>query len=95
MGSDTAEKRELDGAILASADLVVADSLPQCRERGEIAWCLREGSVFGKKLVELGNIISGRASGRTSSEQITMVDLTGVAVQGIQIATAVYGALKN
>ncbi|MCP3956989.1 MAG: ornithine cyclodeaminase family protein, partial [bacterium] len=31
MGSDTAEKQELDAAILARADLVVADSIPQCR----------------------------------------------------------------
>ncbi len=95
MGSDTAEKRELDGAILASADLVVADSIPQCRERGEIAWCLREGSVLEEELVELGSIISGKTPGRTSSEQITVVDLTGVAVQDIQIATAVYEALDN
>ena len=95
MGSDTHEKRELDGAILASADLVVADSIPQCRERGEIAWCLREGSVSEVDLVELGNVISGKVPGRTSSGQITVADLTGVAVQDIQIATVVYKSLDN
>ena len=95
MGSDTHEKRELDGAILANADLVVADSIPQCRERGEIAWCLREGTVSEGELVELGSIISGKSPGRTSGDQITVADLTGVAVQDIQIATAVYEALEN
>ena len=95
LGSDPHEKRELDGAILANADLVVADSIPQCRERGEIAWCLREGTVSEGELVELGSIISCKSPGRTSGDQITVADLTGVAVQDIQIATAVYEALEN
>jgi len=39
-------------------------------------------------------VISGREKGRTSESQITVVDPTGVAVQDIKIATAVYRALK-
>ena len=42
------------------------------------------------KVIELGNVLHGSITGRTSSEQITVADLTGVAVQDIQIATAVY-----
>ena len=95
MGSDTHEKRELDGGILAKADLVAADSIPQCRERGEIAWCLREGAIAEGDILELGNVINGQSPGRTSEDQITVADLTGVAVQDIQIATAVYGALES
>ncbi len=95
MGSDTHEKRELDGGVLAKADLVVADSIPQCRERGEIAWCLREGAIAEGDILELGNVINGQSPGRTSEDQITVADLTGVAVQDIQIATAVYGALES
>ncbi|MCP4721644.1 MAG: ornithine cyclodeaminase family protein, partial [Desulfobacteraceae bacterium] len=34
MGSDTPQKQELDSNILKKADLVVADSVSQCRERG-------------------------------------------------------------
>ncbi len=95
MGSDTHEKRELDGGILAKADLVVADSISQCIERGEIAWCLREGVIAKHDIVELGNVINGQSQGRTSENQITVTDLTGVAVQDIQIATAVYTALEH
>ena len=95
MGSDTHEKRELDGGILAKADLVVADSISQCIERGEIAWCLREGAIVEGDIVELGNVINGLSPGRTSENQTTVADLTGVAVQDIQIATAVYTALEN
>ena len=44
-------------------------------------------------LIELDDVIADRQSGRTSDEQITVADLTGVAVQDIQIAKAVHEAL--
>ena len=43
-------------------------------------------------ITELGQIISGKIEGRVSQEHITIADLTGVAVQDIQISKAV---LKN
>jgi len=93
VGSDTPDKQELDSEILARADVVVADSLAQCRLRGEIHKALAAGKIDESRVVELGNIISGRASERTSDSQITVADLTGVAVQDIKIASAVYRAL--
>lgn len=93
VGSDTPDKQELDSAILAKADVIVADSLSQCRLRGEIHKALEAGRIGEDRCVELGAVISGRAKGRTSESQITVVDLTGVAVQDIKIATAVYRAL--
>jgi ornithine cyclodeaminase len=89
MGSDTHDKQELDVSLLGAADLVVADSIPQCLERGEIHQALNAGAINREEVVELGSIIAGDAAGRTSAEQITVADLTGVAVQDIQIATAV------
>ena len=94
VGSDTAEKQELDAAILARADRVVADSISQCRVRGEISHALKAGLLAEDDLVELGTVLAGEAPGRSSVEQITVADLTGVAVQDIRIATAVVGALK-
>ncbi len=94
VGSDTPDKQELDPEILSKADLIVADSLSQCRLRGEIHKALEAGLIREDRCVELGAVISGREKGRTSESQITVVDLTGVAVQDIKIATAVYRALK-
>jgi len=74
--------------------VIVADSLSQCRLRGEIHKALEAGRIREDRCVELGAVISGREKGRTSESQITVVDLTGVAVQDIKIATAVYRALK-
>jgi ornithine cyclodeaminase/alanine dehydrogenase-like protein (mu-crystallin family) len=94
VGSDTAEKHELDSAILGRADLVVADSIAQCLLRGEIFRALNAGAIQPDTAVELGRVISGDSPGRTSEEQITVADLTGVAVQDIKIAAAVYAAVS-
>jgi ornithine cyclodeaminase len=93
MGSDTHLKQELDPKILQIADVVVADSIEQCLTRGEISKALQAGLINKEDLIELGDVIAGRQSGRTSDEQITVADLTGVAVQDIQIAKAVHEAL--
>lgn len=93
MGSDTAEKQELDSKILQQADLVVADSIEQCLTRGEIHQALKAGHLDEGDVVELGNVISTPELGRKSEDQLTVADLTGVAVQDIQIAKSVYNAI--
>lgn len=93
VGSDTPHKQELDAAILARADVVVADSVEQCLVRGEIHKAIEAGLIGRDGLVELGSVIAGRAPGRATVDQITVADLTGVAVQDIKIAEAVYKAV--
>lgn len=95
VGSDTSEKQELDSMILAKADLLIADSIRQCIERGEIYKALSAGVIGEDSVVELGDVIDGNTRGRVSDDQITVADLTGVAVQDIKIAEAVYRKLKT
>ena len=77
------------------ADIVVADSISQCQVRGEISQALKAGLIRNENLVELGNVIGNRKLQRSSDEQITITDLTGVAVQDIQISKAVYEVLSQ
>lgn len=93
MGSDTAEKQELDSKILGKADIVVADSIEQCITRGEIHRALKAGELDKADLIELGDVIAKPELGRGSADQLTVADLTGVAVQDIQITKAVYQAI--
>lgn len=95
MGSDTPEKQELDAKILASADIVVADSISQCLVRGEIFHALQEQVITKDELVELGAVAAGKVKGRISDDQITVADLTGVAVQDLQISKIVYEHLNQ
>ena len=92
VGSDTPHKQELDPEILGKADLVVADSKEQCLIRGEIHQAIKAGLLEKHQMVELGQVIAGTTMGRESMDQITVADLTGVAVQDMAIAEAVYNA---
>ncbi len=89
MGSDTEEKIELDPEILANADLVVSDSIPQSHSRGEVYQAVKAGQLDRGGVIELGDAIQ-KGKTRTGKHQVTIVDLTGVAVQDIQIARSVY-----
>ncbi len=95
VGSDTRSKQELDSSILGEADVVVADSIAQCKIRGEISKAMQSGILDESEVIELGAVIAGDVTGRTSDDQISVADLTGVAVQDIKIASAVYKALAE
>ncbi len=90
VGADAIGKRELGKGVVELANIVVADSIDQCVERGEISYALLDKEIQIDEIYELGHILSRKSEGRISSEQITIADLTGVAVQDIQIATAVF-----
>jgi len=93
MGSDTPEKQELDPGILKMADRIVVDSIRQCLLRGEAFHALEAGLIQRERMVELGAAIRDPDLQRQSDEEITVVDLTGVAVQDIQISKAVWRAM--
>ncbi len=95
LGSDTAEKAELSPSIIAQADLVISDSINQSRSRGEVYQARKSGHLDENKLTELGTLIMNPKQGRINDNQITVADLTGVAVQDIMIATAIYNHHKN
>lgn len=87
MGTDTEEKQELDPEVLVKADLLVCDLVSQCRRLGELHHALDRGLIRGTDdVAELGELITGKRAGRTSEEQITVCDLTGVGVQDTAIA---------
>jgi ornithine cyclodeaminase len=90
VGSDGPDKQELDPAVLARADLVVADSKPQCLRLGEIHHAVERGAIPESKVAaELGEITAGRKPGRRSDGQITVCDLTGLGVQDVAAAAVV------
>ncbi len=90
MGSDGPEKRELFPAVLARADRLVADSLPQCLRLGEIHHAVEAGAITEADVdAELGEITSGRKSGRKNDLEITVCDLTGLGVQDVAAAALV------
>ena len=95
VGSDTPEKRELDPAILGISHCIVVDSISQCKERGETKYALDDKIIKENDLIELGTVIESGQKARSEQHEITVADLTGVAVQDIMITNAVYNKLNN
>lgn len=89
VGADAPGKQELDPALFARAEVVVADSIAQCADHGDLAVALASGDIALHRVRELGTVLATPAFGRTSDAQISIADLTGVAVQDIVIATHV------
>jgi ornithine cyclodeaminase len=87
MGGDTAEKQELESAVLGRATRLACDLKVQCFARGEF-YHARKAGVIGDDVpvAELGELTSGRLTGREGDDEITVCALTGVGVQDTAIA---------
>lgn len=91
VGSDEPLKQELEASLLGKANKVVADSLSQCVERGEIHHAVEEKILTPEKVyAELGEVVIAKKPGREKSEEITICDLTGVGIQDVAIASLTY-----
>lgn len=95
VGADMPGKNEVDPQIFKNAK-VVNDNKAQCFSRGEtrnalIAGIIGEDDIYA----EIGEIVSGKKSGRTSDDEITVFDTTGMAVQDNVTAMNVYRMAKE
>jgi alanine dehydrogenase len=81
VGADKGGDQELDPRILQRARIFV-DDIRQCRTDGEINVPLRDGLIAESDIAgEIGEVITGRKPGRTSEDEITLFDSTGIALQ--------------
>lgn len=92
VGTDSPGKNEVGAAVFAAADLIVVDSLAQCLTRGDFSHAVVAGLVSADKAVELGTLLAS-GGGRRNDNDITVADLTGLAVQDIRIAGHVLATL--
>jgi alanine dehydrogenase len=90
IGADAPLKEELDPAILKRAKIVV-DDLEQAAHSGEINVPVSQGVLSEKDVwAELGEIVAGTKPARTSKEEITVFDSTGLAIQDAATVDLVY-----
>lgn len=90
VGADNPEKQEIDPELLASGMLVV-DLLDQCATIGDLHHALAAGVMtIADVHAELGEVVAGKKPGRTSPDEITIFDSTGMALQDVAAAAAVY-----
>ena len=95
IGADAAGKQELDPVILQNAKIVV-DDWAQASHSGEINVPLSKGELKPEQIYgSLGEVVAGKKPGRTSSEEITVFDSTGLIIQDLALSFAVYRRAKE
>jgi ornithine cyclodeaminase len=95
LGADGGGKQELEPALIARATIRAVDSLSQCSQYGDVSFALEQGLIGMQDLVELGQVIQDPALQRRSEQDISIADLTGVAVQDMAIAELALQGLQQ
>ncbi|SPZ58868.1 ornithine cyclodeaminase [Serratia quinivorans] len=89
VGADAQGKQELAADLVARADVLLVDALAQCADYGEIATAYRQGLLKSTPIVELGTALAQGIKVRCDDQQITLADLTGLAIQDVQIVKGI------
>jgi alanine dehydrogenase len=90
IGADAAGKHEIADEILLNATIVIDDH-EQCTHSGEINVPWSEGVLDDDDIhAELGEVVVGERSGRTSDTGVSVFDSTGLAIQDVAASHVVY-----
>jgi alanine dehydrogenase len=90
IGSHYPEQREVDARTVERARVVV-DTLDRARkEEGEILLPIEEGRLQWTDVLELGEIVTGEAAGRTGNKQVTLFTSGGISVEYLLVAREVF-----
>ena len=86
-GSNALQRAELDVEAVRRAAVVVTDSTEQARlECGDLVAALEQGAIWWDDVHELGEVVAGRHPGRTRSDDITLFESQGVAMEDVAVA---------
>ncbi len=91
MGTDTKGKQELDPALVAAAT-VFTDEPAQSVSIGETQHAVAAGLIAETDITPIGAVINGTHPGRSSDDEITIFDGTGVGLQDLAVAAAAVDA---
>lgn len=87
MGTDTIGKQELDPQILADG-IVFTDEIAQSITLGEAQHAVDASLLKAELITPIGDAINGTHAGRSSEDEITIFDGTGVGLQDLAVASA-------
>lgn len=91
VGACRPDVREMDGALVERARLVVDSRTGALAEAGDVVIPIREGRFTADHIAgELGEVAGGRAAGRTSAREVTIFKSLGMAVEDVAAAELVW-----
>ena len=91
VGSSVAFTRELDTAAVTNARLYVDRRESTLNESGDFIIAKKEGAIDDSHIVgEIGDILTGKVSGRASDNEITLFKSLGLSVEDLAAANHIY-----
>ena len=88
MGTDTVGKQEVEATLISRAQ-VFTDEIAQSVTLGECQHAIAAGLIAESDISEIGAVVNGTHTGRSSDDAITLFDGTGVGLQDLAVAATV------
>ena len=98
IGTHSPNSREIDSATMAAARIFVDRRESALNESGDYLLAAKEGVVTPESIVgEIGELLIGTKSGRTSATEITLFKSLGLAIEDVACADYLYrkGSSEN
>jgi ornithine cyclodeaminase/alanine dehydrogenase-like protein (mu-crystallin family) len=90
-GGNWAVRREVDTETVKRARVIFADSVEQAKiEAGDLIYAVSENAIGWHQVQELSALMSGRAAGRASADDITLFKSCGIALEDVAVGSFVY-----
>lgn len=94
-GSNALIRQELSEAAIRRCSLLAVDAVPTAlAEAGDLLPLLEKGRLHSRQLVELGDVIIGKQSGRQRVGDITLFESQGMAIQDLAVGLRVLAAAE-
>jgi alanine dehydrogenase len=96
MGSNWANRREVDERVIARSDLMVIDSKEQgMLEAGDLLVPIQQGLLSWDHVHELHEVVAGTLPGRQGPQEITLFKSLGLALEDIAVAKHMYDLARE
>lgn len=90
VGSNFAEKRELDATAVRRAGCIVVDDIAVARiECGDLLAAETQASLDWNAVHPLCNVVAGLVPGRTTTDEITLFESHGIGLEDLAVANRV------
>jgi ornithine cyclodeaminase len=91
VGACRPAQREMEAALVARGDLFVDSRDAALVEAGDVVLAIKDGAISESHIkAELGEVVSGKRTGRSSADRVTIFKSLGLAVEDVAAAHLVY-----
>ena len=96
VGSNWANRQELDAGAVGRCDRVAVDDLAQAKEEsGDLIAAAEVGVLAWDRVVELGLIVAGEVPGRTAPQETTLFESQGIALEDVAAIKLAYDRARQ